>query len=207
MAVKDNWLPQVSGDTLHLNDVEIFPSHLQPGVFTKGDVMISLRDINAVMVFNPDTLKIKYLSIGKVVRQHDPDFIDGDSISIFDNNTVAPESQSPQSRIVVLSTMNEQVQVIYPGSDKQPFFTAIMGKHQWLPNGNMLITESVKGRAFEIDPEGELVWEYFNVVDKGLLAMVDEAQRLPSFFTQAFFKEGRRACGPRAPSAGVSTRG
>ena len=55
--------------------------------------MVSLRNIHAVMVFDPDTLNIKYLSIGKVVRQHDPDFIDGNRISIFDNNNVAPESQ------------------------------------------------------------------------------------------------------------------
>jgi hypothetical protein len=59
----------------------------------------------------------------------------------------------------------------------------------------MLITESTKGRAFEIDPAGELVWEYFNLVDTGRLALVDEAQRLPSFFTREFFEAGRRMCG------------
>jgi len=59
----------------------------------------------------------------------------------------------------------------------------------------MLITESTKGRAFEIDHKGALIWEYFNVVDEGRLALVDEAQRLPSFFTRSFFEEGRRMCG------------
>ena len=67
------------------------------------------------------------------------------------------------------------MQVIYSGSSERPFYTDIMGKHQWLPNGNMLITESTKGRAFEIDPEGALVWEYFHLVDKGRLALLDEA--------------------------------
>ena len=140
----DTWSMEVSGDTLHLNDVEIFPSHLQPGVFEAGDVMVSLRNINAIMVFNPDTLRIKYLSIGEVVHQHDPDFVDGEQISVLDNNNVAPESQGPQSRIVVLSATHDDMQVIYSGSAEQPFYTAIMGKHQWLPNGNMLITESTE---------------------------------------------------------------
>jgi hypothetical protein len=178
-----------------LNDVEIFPSHLPSGVFAAGDVMISLRNIHAIVVFHPDTLHIKYLSVGKVVRQHDPDFIDGESISIFDNNNVAPKSQKPQSRIVRLSATTNHLQVLYAGSNTQPFYTDIMGKHQWLPNGNMLITESTKGRAFEIDPQGALVWEYFNLTTKGYLALVDEAQRLPSVFTRAFFEEGRRTCG------------
>jgi hypothetical protein len=201
----DTWSIEVSGDTLHLNDVDIFPSHLQPGVFEAGDVMVSLRNLNAVMVFHPDTLRIKYLSIGKVVHQHDPDFVDGNSISILDNNNVAPDSQGSQSRIVVVDARNDQMHVRYAGSAEQPFYTAIMGKHQWLPNGNMLITESLKGRAFEIDPEGQLVWEYFHVVDHGRLALLTEAHRLPPFFTRSFFEEGRRTCG-ETQAAGVSTR-
>ena len=204
-ATKDR-STEVSGDTLHLNDVEIFPSHLQPGVFERGDVMISLRNIHAIMVFNPDTLNIKYLSIGKVVRQHDPDFVDGERISIFDNNLVASDSQASHSRIVVMSARNDQVQVIYSGSVERPFYTDIMGKHQWLPNGNILITESTEGRAFEIDPEGKLVWEYFNLVDKGRLAWVDEAQRLPAFFSRSFFEGGRRRCG-KTQATGASMRG
>jgi hypothetical protein len=30
-----------------------------------------------------------------------------------------------------------------------------------LPNGNTLITESDRGRVFEITPSGEIVWEFF----------------------------------------------
>jgi Arylsulfotransferase (ASST) len=201
----DTWSLEFGGDTLHLNDAKIFPSYLQSGVFQAGDVMVSLRNINAIMVFNPDTLRIKYLSIGQVVRQHDPHFVDGERISIFDNNNVAPTSQHPQSRIVIVSAINGQAHVKFSGSAEQPFYTAIMGKHQWLPNGNMLITESTRGRAFEIDPNGQLVWEYFNVVDKGRLALITEAHRLPSVFTRAFFEEGRRTCGA-TQAAGVSTR-
>ena len=31
-----------------------------------------------------------------------------------------------------------------------------------MPNGNTLITDSMTGRAFEVTPEGETVWEYFD---------------------------------------------
>jgi arylsulfotransferase ASST len=195
MSTKNNWSTEVSGDTFHLNDVEIFPSHLQSGVFERGDVMISLRNINAILVFNPGTLHLKYFNIGRVVRQHDPDFVDGNRISIFDNNHVAPESQGPQSRIVIVDARNDQMQVIYSGSREHPFYTNVQGKHQWLRNGNMLITESTQGHAFEIDPEGELIWEYFNLVDEERLALLTEAQRLPPLFTPVFFELGRHTCG------------
>jgi nucleoside-diphosphate-sugar epimerase len=43
--------------------------------------------------------------------------------------------------------------------------------------------------------EGARVWEYFNLVDEGLLAVVEEAQRLPASFTRAFFEAARGRCG------------
>ena len=194
LSATDNASTEVSDDTLHLNDVETFPATLNPGVFQRGDVLISLRNINAIIVFDPESLKIKYLSIGRVVRQHDPDFIDGNRISVFDNNNVAPDFENPQSRIVILSAENDQVEVVYSGSGETPFYTSIMGRHQWLPNGNVLITESMKARAFEIDPKGELVWEYFNFADKERLVLLDEAQRLPNSFTREFFRERGLTC-------------
>jgi hypothetical protein len=191
---------EVTGDTLHVNDVEIFPSKLRPGAFEAGDIMVSIRNIHAVMVFDPDTLEIKYLTIGRVVRQHDPDFIDGNTISIFDNNHVEPDPPGAQSRIIVLSAQNDRARVVYSGSSKRPFYTTMMGKHQWLPNGNLLLVESTKGRAFEIDSKGTLVWEYFHLVDKHRLALLTEAERLPPFFTSSFFAEGRRKCGKTRPA-------
>ena len=46
---------EASGDILHLNDVEPFPSTMTPGFFGPGDVVVSLRNINTVFVFNADT--------------------------------------------------------------------------------------------------------------------------------------------------------
>ena len=51
---------------------------------------------------------------------------------------------------------------------------------QWLPNGNLLITESMRGRAFEIDQHGEIVWDYFNIIEEELTGIVEEVQRVPS---------------------------
>ena len=176
-------------DLVHLNDVEPFSTKLQPGFFQPGDVMISLRNINTVLVFNAESEKIKYISIGQFVRQHDPDFIDGNTFSVFDNNNNNAPPSERRSQIVVVSAKEDTSKVFFEGSQDNPFFTRVMGKHQWQPNGNLLITESMSGRGFEIDRQGNVVWEYINYVEPSIVGVVSEVQRLPLEYTELFTKE------------------
>ena len=192
---------KVSGDTMHLNDIEVFSKSLTPGFFQPGDVMVSLRNINTIVVFDPNTLKIKYHSIGQVLRQHDPDFVDGNTITVFNNNNLAtwhpdttrPNRSGQHSQIVQLSGSGE-TKVLFTGSERAPLFTDIMGSHQRLPNGNLLIMESIEGRVIEVDPSGNLVWEYINVVGNGRVGLVDDAVVLPANLDDAFFKRTVAAC-------------
>ena len=171
-------------DILHLNDVEPFSSKMQPGFFAPGDVMVSLRNINTVFVFNVESEEIKFISTGQFVRQHDPDFIDGDRISVFDNNNASEPER--KSKITIVSAKDNSHQEYFVGSKEKQFYTRVMGKHQWQPNGNLLITESMSGRGFEIDADGNLVWEYINSVDRGIVGVVGEVQRLPQEYTELF---------------------
>ena len=194
MSTKNNETTIVTGNTLHLNDVEPFPSSMKEGVFQAGDIMVSLRNINTILIFSETNERIKCISTGKYVRQHDPDFIDGNMISVFDNNNVAPEDYGHQSRIVIQSFTDHRTFVFYTGNDKNRFYTHIMGKHQWLPNGNLLIAESMNGRAFEIDKKGRIVWEFVNIVEKGYTGILEEAERLPGKYNRDFFARKTDAC-------------
>jgi len=69
-----------------------------------------------------------------------------------------------------------------------------MGKHQWLENGNLLITESTNRRAFELTPDGDIAWEYVYQPKDEKLGTVEEAQRLSPEFTADFFAARRAAC-------------
>lgn len=189
LTAMDNWSTQVKGDTLHLNDVEPFAKQMQAGVFEAGDVMISLRNINTVLVFRLKNLKIKYMKTGSFVRQHDPDFMDGNTISIFDNNNIGPWDHGQQSRILVISATDDGQREYYTGNNDVRFYSDIMGKHQWLPNGNLLITEAANGRAFEIDTNGKIVWEFVNIVHEGVVGAITEVQRLPEAYVSLFTDE------------------
>lgn len=174
----------VTDDSLHLNDVEVFSRNMKEGFFKHGDIMFSLRNINGILVMTPEG-KVKYSSIGKYVRQHDPDFLDGDTFSVLDNNNITGAA-IPSSRVMLEHVPSGETEVVFEGSEKIPFFTDIMGKTQWLPNGNLLITETRGGRAFEITLQGEMVWDYYNVVGDNVLGIIDEVERLPSRFDSVF---------------------
>ncbi len=50
----------------------------------------------------------------------------------------------------------------YMSPDKYSFYSPIMSCAQRLKNGNTLITQGINGRIFEVTPEKEIVWEYWN---------------------------------------------
>lgn len=195
LGTLENHEAMVTGDTLHLNDVEVFPNNLQPGVFQPGDVMISLRNINGVFVFDPKTWELRAHTIGRVLRQHDPDFIDSNRVAIFDNNTSGDPRFEMASRIAIWDARDGSVVTKWKGSGEQPFYTNIMGKQQWLENGNLLLVESAKGRVVEVGVDGRVVWEWNNVIAEDTLAIIDDAQRLPIHFNAEFYSTHRQNCG------------
>jgi len=169
----------VDRDLLHLNDVEVFPDYLEPGVFEPGDIMVSMRNIHTVMVFDPETLNIKFIWTAKdIMGQHDPDFIDGNTISVFNNNNYAPSGE--QSQILIRDVREDDAEIYFAGTDTGdiPFFTPIMGKNEWLPDGGLLIAESFNGRVIELDSNGELLWEYWNLTGDGYTGLLEQASRL-----------------------------
>ncbi len=182
MSAQNHNDTSVCCDMLHENDVEVFKSGMKPDVFKTGDVMVSIRNLNTVIVFDPKTRKIRHLIAGRFIRQHDPDFIDGSTVTVFDNNNVGLAQEQGSSRIVEYSAKTGQTRILFEGTPAHPFYTNEGGKQQRLDNGNILITEMNRGRALEVDPKGELVWEFFNHSDKGLLGVLDQAQRLPPGF-------------------------
>lgn len=190
-SVKPSPVVGQQGDILHLNDVEIFPADMEPGLFETGDILVSLRNINSIFVADAAFEKIKYWLTGDFVRHHDPDFIDGNHISLYDNNN---GGKADSSRIITIDARTDEISVRYPRNDGDRFFSRIAGKHQRLPSGNVLITESTAARAIEIAPNDAIVWEYRNIVAPGLLGMMQEAARLPAEVTAESLATSRKTC-------------
>ncbi len=124
--------------------------------------MVSLRQLNTVLVLNPSTLEVKWTANEPLILQHDPDFIGGGKIGVFNNNNdrTARGTFLGGSQIVIFEPHTDTHEVLYPTEKSPPFFTAFAGKWQLLPNGNILTVEARAGRALEANPAGETVWEW-----------------------------------------------
>jgi len=198
MSTLENDTTAVEGDTQHLNDVEIYPHDMPSEIFSPGDIMLSLRNTNTVLVIDRETHEIKFRSTGQVLRHHDPDFIGNDRISVFDNFNFAPSPiPPPASRIVELDALTGEAEVVLAGDlgPDRAFFTHIMGDHQRLANGNILVTSSAEGRVLEFTREGDLAWRYSNRIADGRNGAIFNAEVLPAEMDQAFFETLQAECG------------
>jgi hypothetical protein len=178
---------------VHLNEIE----ELKPSMasrfpkFAAGDLLLSLRNYNLVMVVDPATLKVKWHQTGPWLKQHDPDFEPNGTISVFSNNSDGTKDGSilKGSTIIDIDPVSGNSVVRYGGTPDQTLFTASRGKHQRLENGNELITETHAGRVIEATPRGEIVWEFINRYDEQTVAIVSDAIRFPeSYFTVSDWK-------------------
>jgi hypothetical protein len=168
-------------DLLHLNDVEELTSSMAekfPGL-AAGDLLISLRNYNLLMIVDPRTHKVKWHQTGPWLKQHDPDFQPNGRIILFNNNSDGSPAGVIRggSNILQIDPSTNEVEVIFGTGQTQHFYTEIRGQHQVLQNGNLLITESGAGRAFEVDRAGEVVWEFVNRFDEEWVAMLAIANR------------------------------
>ena len=88
------------------------------------------------------------------------------------------------SQILELDPNTLEMTVFYEGDLNDIFFTSQMGTQQLLVNGNVLVSEAEGGRAFEVTPQGDIVWEYINLWSEDKVAAITEAMRLPVEYFQ-----------------------
>ena len=186
-------LPE-DGDFTHLNDVEALPAALAAAfpMFAAGDLLVSLRNLNLVMVLDPDSEQIKWSMVGPFMRQHDPDFQPDGRIALFDNRPDRSAGKTRGgSRILAIDPATRHVEVVYGGRPEQFFYSKRMGEQQRLPNGNYLITPTEAGYVFEVNPAGDVVWSYVNRFDDQSVAWLEGATRYPANFMS---KTGMEEC-------------
>jgi len=169
------------GDLLHTNTLEILDGRLASRLpaFKKGNILISLRESCTIAVIDLEAEKVVWALDGMWVEQHHPTVLDNGNIMIFDNR-----GNYGKSEILEFDPVTQEVEWEYKGDGT--FFSRQCGANQRLPNGNTLITESDYGRAFEITPAGDIVWEFVNPARGGenneLIATILDVVRIPPDF-------------------------
>jgi outer membrane protein assembly factor BamB len=152
------------GDPLHTNSLVVLDGRFAALVpaFERGNLLLSSRPSSFVCVLDPRRAEIVWLLQGSFREQHDPKLLDDGHLLLFDNG-----GERRASAVLELDPATGATIWEYRGSPDAPFHSATCGTAERLPNGDTLITESDQGRAFEVTPAGEIVWEFRNPARAG----------------------------------------
>lgn len=146
-------------DLFHANSVQVLERDA-PGLWRKGDLLVSVLRLDRIVVIDHVSGRVVWeWGEGVLDEQHHATLQDDGTILVFDNGR-----RRGFSRILRVDPRRAEIVWSYEGEPRRSFFTASRGGVQALPNGNLLIAETNRGRAFEITPGGAIVWEFFTGV-------------------------------------------
>ena len=184
--------PQKTDVIFHTNTLEVLDGRGVDEVpeFERGRVLTSMRAMNTIAVVDLERVEVVWAHQGGFEAQHDPQLLDDGSLLLFDN-----KDEPGRSSVEAYAPRDMSLRWAYRGTPEQPFFSPHSGAVQRLANGNTLITESASGRAFEVTPDGERVWEFSNphraAGDAELRATLFEMLRLPPGFDVSWASAGQ----------------
>ena len=160
MAMKQVRVTQELIDLIHANSVRFVGPGPLAGThpaYEPGNVLVCMRNQDTVAMLDPGAGELRWAwGQGELEGPHDATLLDNGNVLIFDNGV-----RRAWSRVVEVDPKSGAIVWEYRAPTPQDFFTRSRGGVQRLPNGNTLITQSNDGRAFEVTPEGEIVWEFY----------------------------------------------
>jgi hypothetical protein len=173
-------------DLLHVNSYTLLgavPAGL-PEAFQRGRALVCLRELDAVALFDPAEGRFVWLLQGALDGPHDPELDAEGRLWVFDNGL-----RRGWSRAVAFDPATGREVASWPKEPDPAFHSEVCGALQILPGGNLLLTESTAGRAFEVTRAGEVVWRFGTPhrvegrrpdgASEPLVACLFEVERLP----------------------------
>ena len=173
-----------AADPFHTNDVDPLPQDLADAfeMFAAGDLLLSLRSLNLIVVVDPDTLAVKWWRSSAWRRQHDPDWLPDGRIAVYDNNM----HRGP-ARIVAIDPASNTVETLLDGAAHD--FTAPIRGRVDIRGGDILVTSAQQGRVFAVGEAGETWLDLRNLFDDKRALLVSDARFLPlDFFDGAVWE-------------------
>lgn len=152
--------PFSSGDMDHPNSIDIDRN---------GDVIISYRDIDAVVDLDPATHAILWQLGGRNNEfrfvndpengfggQHDVRVLPNGHLLLFDNGTTH-SPQASRAAEYAIDPLRKTATLVWQYAPEPPVFNTFTGSAQRLANGNTVVAWSTMGLVDEVSPSGALV--------------------------------------------------
>ncbi len=165
-------------DWLHVNSIAPLPENKWHDAgddrFRPGNILVNTRNIDTMYIIDKATKQVVWEGThdykGGMAHSHEPEMIEkglpGAGHIIFFDNGLFPRhrTHSGQTFIMEMDPTSQEIVWTYEteGYANIKFFSKTMGSQRRLPNGNTFIAEDNTGRLFQVQPDGEIVWEYVN---------------------------------------------
>jgi hypothetical protein len=172
--------PREKENLFHTNSVAVFDGSLagRSPVFRRGNLLISLKNLNVVAVVDPDASRVVWALTGQWYGQHCARLLSTGHILLFDNLGAMRKA----SRVLEVDPSSQEVLWSYGARPGEDLLSETIGSVERLPGGNTLITETNHGRVLEVTPDNQIVWEFVNPnrigKKKELVAVVYFMQRV-----------------------------
>jgi hypothetical protein len=158
-------------DILHTNHVQHISAELAANndLFEDGDLLISMRGINAIAIYRPREEKIVWASRGPWQHQHYVRLREDGRIYLYDNsggNKVVDEGTQKDSRILAYDTNTQETEIIYYNPNHYYSTSFWRGYYHELDKGGYIINSPATGRVIQINKDKEVVWELRTIADR-----------------------------------------
>jgi len=151
-------------DFPHVNTVEILPDnplYKKDSRFKPGNLLICGRHANLIMIIEKESKDIVWAwGPGVIEGPHMPTMRPDGNILMYDNGNQMASNSRGYTKAVEINPLSGEIVWEYghPGG----FFSPARGSALRMSGGNTLIATSDYGWFFEVTPEGERTWEYYN---------------------------------------------
>lgn len=155
-------------DPFHLNDIEEIQISNQ--YFDEGDLLLSLRNLSTIIHYRPSSNKVIRMINGGFYMQHDIDFVDDKTISIFDNNRINNLSGSKVLSNNKIKFFDFEKNIFYEKylkiTEKNNIRTKGQGLLELIDENVVLIEEHEQNRLIIAD-KNEIILEFYNMANDG----------------------------------------
>lgn len=183
-------------EDLHTNTIEwLDGSHaaLSP-LLKRGNLLCCSPTRYLAWIIDPELEEVVWSWFGPWAAIHQTTITDAGHLLLFHNSGYeGPNGQVSQVLEYDFPTLEERWR--YQGDPTDPdseFYSTTSSLATRLPGGNTLIVVSESGRAIEVTPDGDIVWEYFNPKRAGerneFIATLFQVVRVPVEQTAAWLE-------------------
>ncbi len=166
----------VVGDVFHPNGIAVLDRDVGPA--RAGQVLVCARELDRIAIVDLDARRVVWSwGEGELDGPHAPTLLPDGAILVFDNGR-----RRGWSRLLEVDPRTSRIRWQWRATPPEAFYSRVRGSVEPLANGNRLVTESTRGRVFELARDGSIVWEFHNperTEDGGTRRQIYRMIRLP----------------------------